>query len=307
MTPLAMRCGGYQGATSVHTRGLQVLATALRKLSDGAVHTVVTQDVTADGNKATDLLARVEHGTLDLCYFASSYLADRVPALAVFDLPFLLLDRASAYESLDGNLGDHLAAAVGAGTGFAVLGFWDNGTRHLSNRPHPIAHPRDCEGLSIRTLDSPLHQELFGSFGFRPVALDVRDLGEAVRSHRVDAQENPLTNTVNFGLHRTHPFHSLTSHLLGVALLLVNRAWHDGLPSQARAVLRQAVVEATQAQRGFAAGEDERCLGVLHEAGAHVLGPEDLDLSAFQDAVAGLKRRELERLDPTLRRALPNH
>ena len=34
--------------------------------------------------------------------------------------------------------------------------------------------------------------------GFSPVTIDVKDLVRAVETHEVDAQENPLTNTVNF-------------------------------------------------------------------------------------------------------------
>ncbi len=223
-----IRAGGYQGPASVHTRGMRALADILPL--------EFLENVTQDGSKATSLLERTEAGALDLCYFASSYLAERVPALLALDLPFAFESRPAAYEAVDGQLGALLAASVAERTGFAVLAFWDNGFRHLSNRLRPLARPEDCQGLSIRTLDNRLHQDVFRSFGFDPVMIDVRDLPAAVAEHRVDAQENPLTNTVNFGLHRTHRFHSLTGHVFGVALLLANRAWLE--PPPARGPLR---------------------------------------------------------------------
>src|SRR5262249_46352675 len=154
---------------------------------------------------------------------SSSYLAGRVPSLRLLDLPFLVSDRARAYEALDGPLGDRLAADIAGVTGYRVLGFWDNGFRHFSNRLRPIRHPRACRGLRIRTLDNELHQQVFRQLGFEPVTIDVKDLPAAVASGQIDAQENPLTNTLNFALHRTHRHISLTSHFFGVALLLVNR------------------------------------------------------------------------------------
>ena len=90
--------------------------------------------------------------------------------------------------------------------------------RHFSNRLHPIRHPRDCLGMKIRTLDNALHQQVFRALGFEPVTIDVKDMPAAIASGAVDAQENPLTNTLNFGLHRTHRHISMTSHFFGVAL-----------------------------------------------------------------------------------------
>ena len=114
-------------------------------------------------------------------------------------------------------------------TGYRVLGYWDNGFRHISNRLRPIRHPDDCRGMRIRTLDNAVYRQALAAMGFAPVTIDVKDLVRAVETHEVDAQENPLTNTVNFGLHRTHKHLSLTSHFYGVALLLANRAWLEAL------------------------------------------------------------------------------
>ena len=296
-----IRAGGYQGPSSVHTRGLHVLDEALGRLSEGSVRLDVTENVTQDGSPATSLLARVEAGATQLCYFASSYLADRVPALAAFELPFPGVTRDAAYRRLDGALGAFVAEAVQGATGFRVLGFWDNGFRHLSNRARPIVRPGDCCGLTIRTLDNALHQAVFARLGFTPLTVDVRDLVGAVQSGRVDAQENPLTNTVGFGLHQWHRHHSLTGHFFGVALLLANRAWFDALPAHEQASLHGAAAEATRAQRGFAAEEDVRSLAALRAAGAEVLVAEQLDLAGFQTSVEDLRQQVLASLDPALR------
>lgn len=301
---MMVRAGGYQGPGSVHTQGLQALGETLERLLHGAVQFDLTANVTEDGSAATSLLARVAAGQLDLCYFASSYLARRVPALAAFDLPFPGADRIAAYRRLDGALGELVADAVQRSTEYRVLGFWDNGFRHLSNRVRPIAHPRDCRGLTIRTLDNALHHAVFSSLGFAPVTVDVRDLVHAVQSGQVDAQENPLTNTVGFGLHEWHRQHSLTGHFFGVALLLANRAWFDGLAPEARSRLLQAAAAATLVQRGLAAQEERRGLAALQLAGAQVLNAADIDLESFQAAVEPVRKRLLVTLDPALRALL---
>ena len=84
---IALHFAGYQPARSVHTRALHALRAGVARAGDGLAISV-TDNVVAPSRKATDLLAMVETGELDGCYFASSYLAARVPELGVFDRPF---------------------------------------------------------------------------------------------------------------------------------------------------------------------------------------------------------------------------
>jgi tripartite ATP-independent transporter DctP family solute receptor len=295
---MIVRCGGYQGDGSIHTRGLRVIETELGRAGIGAELTI---NVTQQGRKAADLLAMVEGGDLDLCYFNSSYLSERVPSLRLLDLPFLITDRTQAYRHLDGPLGDRLVGDVRAQTGFRVLEFWDNGFRHFSNRLRPIRQPRDCGGMKIRSLDNPLYQEIFRAFGFDPVVIDVKDLPDAVASGVVDAQENPLTNTVNFGMHRTHRHITLSSHFFGVALLLVNAKQFDAWPAETQAALRAAAAAATKTQRALAAQEDIDCLERLRQDGCEIVMAEAVDRTRFEKAVAKIRKRELAKLDPSLR------
>jgi TRAP-type C4-dicarboxylate transport system substrate-binding protein len=300
---ITLRFGGYQPARSVHTRGLHALAAAVARGTPGELAIEVTENVIAEGHKAADLFSLVASGALDGCYFASSYLAGRVAALEVLDLPFQAGAREAAFAALDGAGGALLGAAVAAAAPYRVLGYWDNGIRHISNGVRPILQPADCAGLSLRTLDSALHQAAFRAVGFRPEFIDVAELAKAVAERRVDAQENPLTNMINFGLQAYHPHVSLTGHLLGVALLLINRDRFDTLPVELQIALMDAVRESEAVQRRFAAEEDAACLKLLGEAGIVPLGPEEIDLAAFRGAVADVVDAAARGFAPELRRA----
>jgi TRAP-type transport system periplasmic protein len=246
----------------------------------------VTDSIVSQGRKAADLLTMVERGELDGCYFASSYLARQVPTLGMFDEPFQAGVRETVFTTLDGDTGDLLAAQIAAATAYSVLGFWDNGIRHISNAVRPIRTPADCSGLSLRTLDNEQHQDAFRSIGFGPKYIDVADLPRAVADGAVDAQENPLTNMVNFGLQNYHKHVSLTGHMQGIALLLINRARYAALSAELRNTIESAAYESEAAQRAFAVAEDAACLKVLDEAGVKVIGPEEIDLRAFRALAA---------------------
>lgn len=283
--PYRIIFGGYQGPASVHTRGAQVFADALARITDGRAQVELRPNITADGHKAADLLTLVEQGDIHGCYFSSSYLAGRVAALALFDMPFAAPDRTALFAKLDADLGEHIAKDVAEQTGFAVLGYWDNGLRHISAK-RALMGPADCVGLSLRTLASADHQRAFRALGFDPRVIDVKDLAQAVESGAVDAQENPLTNIYNFGLHGAQPDITLTGHLQGVAPVWFHRATLNSWPEDLQQAVRAAVAEASVAQRGFALADDSTCTAALNADGARLHSLSDTQLTAFRDAVA---------------------
>ena len=297
-----VRAAGYQGEASVHTRALRHFANTLEAQG---ISSVVTPDITQLGRKATDLFQMTQSGENTVMHFAASYLAQRVPSLEVFDLPFRYKGRSGLLAALDGPLGDRLKAEVAEKTGFTILGFWDNGARHLTNRLRPVQRPADCDGLSIRTMDSALHQATFAALGMIPRYIDVKDYPAAVRDRTVDAQENPYTNTLNFGIPAHHPYMTPTGHFQGISLFLANRAVLDGLPSADRAIFYDAAEGATAAQRAFAVDEDGSAFANILSQGTKVT--HDWDREAFWAATATVRQQAEARIDPAILGLLPEH
>ena len=247
----------------------------------------------------------MEGGALELGYFSTSYLAERAPELAVLDLPFAVARREAVYAALDGELGRRLADGLAARSGFRVLGWWDNGFRHLTNRVRPIRAPADCRGLRLRTLASELQQAVFRALGFEPVFLDPKDLVPAVRSGAVDAQENPLTNIWNFGIHADHRHLTLSAHVFGVAALLCHAASWRAWPAEVRQAVAEAAAEAGAAQRRLAAAEDVDVLARLEAAGVAIVRLTDDERGAFARAVEPAVAPARDGLDARLRALLP--
>lgn len=286
MQPLTLRFGGYQPPTSVHSQAAAVFGTALRTRLGKAVYFDLEGNITAAGKPAADLLRLVEAGTLTMCYFSASYLAERVPEFALLDLPFTITDRAQAHAILDGPLGQLLTDALAARTGLRILGFWDNGFRHFSNALHPIRTPADCAGMRLRTLFSAMHRQVFELLGFHPVALDVKDLITAVQTGSIDAQENPLTNFYHFGFHTHHRYLTLSSHFFGAAVLLCHQPSYRAWPTDVRQAVEEAAAEATVAQRRFAAAEDEVVLARLQPSHNEIVRLTPAERALFVEAVA---------------------
>ncbi len=281
-----VRLAGYQGDASVHTRALLELT---HDLGDAGFDAVFTPDITASGSRAADLLSLTENGDLEICYFSASYLARRVPEIRWLDTPFLFRDRASAHSVLDGDLCATIRTKLEADSDFRVLGWWDNGFRHFTSAKRAIRSPADCIGQRIRTMgDAPQHERLFETLGFTPVPLDVRDLVPAITESRVDAQENPLTNIWNFGIHNYHRWITLSSHLFGASLLLCNKNFFRSLPEDEHDEVANAAAAATKNQRELAARDDELIAEKLAEADVELIRLSKAEREKFVERVRPL-------------------
>jgi TRAP-type C4-dicarboxylate transport system substrate-binding protein len=282
-----LRIAGYQGPSSILTQGLACLVETLKQ-SGWTSDIDWVPNVTDHQEKAADLFASIENGTRHIGYMASGYLSARVPELEVLELPFTIDNRETALAALDRSAGEILRQAVHEKTGFHVLGFWDNGFRHLSNAVRPIQQPSDAIGLKIRTLDSALYRATLDAIGFKAVTSDVKDLLSWIAQDIVQAQENPLTNYMGFELWKHHPYVSLTHHFYGVLLLVCPLAWYDTLNQEERQLLAHAVKASTALQRQLAAEQDAITLVRMQDIGVKVLPKDALDMQAFHKTVESI-------------------
>ncbi len=268
MSPRKLWIGGYGPEQSAHGEGLKTFKRLVEEGTDGDVAVDVTWNIMEEGRPNTDLFELVEAGHMFLCYFSSSYLGHRVPELDVLETPFLFPDLPTAHHALDGALGEALAGAVRGRTGFDVLGFWDNGFRHMTNRLRPIHRPADCEGMTVRLQPNEIHEELIRSWGAIPVAVELSAGIQLITRLDVDAQENPLANTVAYGVDQVHRHFTMTGHLYGARGLFCHRPTLEGFDPDLHDLVTQAATRAVDAQR-VAAADLEGSLRVrLEGAGA---------------------------------------
>ena len=292
-TPIAL--AGYQGAGSILSTSLLSLAQSLNASQlFGTVATTI--DVTAQGETAGHLFQSVNTGARQLCYVASGYLTALAPDLAALDLPFTVAERTRALSALDQTAGQLLSRALEQESGYRVLGFWDNGFRHISNAVRPLRQLVDCQGIKIRTLDSAIYRESLDALGFQAVTTDVSNLMGVIRSGQVQAQENPLTNYSNFKIYEHHPYLSLTSHFFGVLLLICNEPWFRSLSEPQQQALQEAAALATQQQRTLAAQQDTALQATFLQQGVQISSESQLDLAQMRRATVYIVERERQKL-----------
>mgnify|MGYP001321688942 FL=1 len=254
--PIVLKFGGYQEPASIHNQAAGRFGELLVKQLGDRIRFELIGSVLKLGRKSGELVPMVESGELTFCYMSTVRFSKAAPELRILELPFVVKDRATVFKALDGEFGQSAARRIDDNTLCKHLGFWDNGFRYLSNRVRPIRKPEDCRGIRIRTQMSDLHGEVFRALNFEPIKSDIKDFVEQVGGDRFQAQDNPLTNIYNFGVHNHHRYITLTAQFGGASAFVCNAAQYQGWPNDVRAAVDAAAKEATAYQRQLAAAED---------------------------------------------------
>jgi TRAP-type transport system periplasmic protein len=300
MKPIVMKLGGYQAPSSVHNQAARRFGEILEQKLGERVAFELIGSVLDLGRPSGDLVPMVERGELSFCYMSTVRFSRPVPDLQLFELPFVVKERSSAFKLLDGPIGARLKERIAATSLCRVLGFWDNGFRHLTNRVRPILRPEDCKGLRIRTQMTPLHGETFRALGFEPIAADIKDFVEGIAGERFQAQDNPLTNIYIFNVYKHHRYITLTGHFWGASAMVCNREHYDGWPAEVQTAVDAAAAEATVLQRKLAAGQDAEVLKKLDPRENEVIHRTGAERAAFISAVQPVLDRHRKQLDPKL-------
>ena len=287
--PIEIRLGGYGPATTTFSRALKLIGDRVKAALGDAVEIRYVWNIMDFGYKSEDILWLVESGVLTLGYQSSSYFTDRVPEIGLLDLPFLFPTNEAARAAMDGELGKAMASKIEAGVNHRILGYFENGFRYISNRLRPVRRPADLKGMTIRVLPSDIQVRTFELLGAVPLRMDLTEAIERVRAGTIDAQENPLANTVTYGVHKFHRFHSLTGHFYLSRPIFLHRPSYDAWPRALKDAMGAAVREAVILQRELAVAEEEKALAEIKREGCEVLALDAREHDAFVAAVQPLR------------------
>jgi len=260
-------------------------ADAVKKKSGGKIEVQVAPSAQLGDDAA--MLTALRSGTLDMSANSQGAASTIVPEYAAFGMPFLFADPAAAFRLLDGPLGKELGEKSAA-KNLVVLGYWDNGIRHVSNSKRPILTPADLKGLKIRTPPDAVTIDIMTALGAETQQIKFAELYVALQQGVVDGQENPLANIDASKLYEVQKYISLTGHKFEMTPLLMSKRTWDRLSEAERKIILEAANEATALQRKLSREADERLVVELPKKGVKI---DKVDQSQFQKATESVTKK----------------
>lgn len=230
-----------------------------------------------------DMLQKMKLGQIDF-FLPSSMLSSVAPEFGVFDMPYIIKDRAHA-ERVMQKLGDSLFRPKAEAKGVKILGFWENGFRQITNNVRPIVKPEDLKGVKLRTPRGEWRVKMFQSYGANPSPMAFSEVFTALKTGVMDGQENPLINVWSAKFYEVQKYLSMTGHVYIPAYIVTSPKTFEKWPADVQKVIGEVAVEMEPFAREAGKKFDDDLLDKLKEKGMAV---NEADKDAFVKASKGI-------------------
>ncbi|WP_045387308.1 TRAP transporter substrate-binding protein [Falsirhodobacter sp. alg1] len=208
----------------------------------------------------------VRSGLQEAVITSSSPLVGMLPALGVFDLPFLFRTPEEAYAVMDGPFGDMLSEKLDA-IGLVNLGYWENGFRNMSNSERPIKTWEDFEGMKIRVMQNNIFLDTFKNFGANATPMSFGEVFSALETKAIDAQENPYVTIDTSKFYEVQSYLSETNHAYTPFLFLYSKAIFNSYSDEEQQALRDCANVGRDLERTTIQDLNRQSLEKMEEAG----------------------------------------
>ena len=135
---ITLRVGHGYTAGQPQDEGIKLFARRVDELSKGRAALQLFGENTLGSD--VQLIEGVLLGTIDLTVVANAPVANIVPEMKIFDMPFLFRDYEHLEKVVTGPLYDELARAAGA-KGLRLLAIYSSGNRHIMSKVPITAWP----------------------------------------------------------------------------------------------------------------------------------------------------------------------
>ncbi|MBI1621340.1 TRAP transporter substrate-binding protein [Aquamicrobium zhengzhouense] len=208
-------------------------------------------------------------GTQEMVVTSSSPLVGIIPALGVFDLPFLFANEEEADAVLDGEFGQYLSDMLPE-YGVVNLAYWENGFRNLTNSSKPVEKWEDLEGMRVRVMQNNIFLDTFANMGANAMPMSFGEVYSALETKTIDAQENPFVTIDTSKFYEVQDYLSVTRHAYTPFMLLFSKPIWDTLGADEQAALQECAIVGRDEQRRVSRELSNKSLESVMEAGLQV-------------------------------------
>ena len=228
-------------STPLH-KNLVLLWDAVRRDTGGHVAADVYAENNALPGGDPDALAMLQKGEIQFFTLMGGIMGTITPVAEAQQLPFAFTSAAQAQKAMDGPFGAYIAAECAAkGVYLFPVCSFDNGMRQIASVARPVRTPDDLIGMKMRVPPGQVIADTFAAFGAVPVTTSANQILDALKSGKVEAQENPLAVVDGFRLYEAVRFVSMTNHIWSGFNLMAHLPTWQRLPQDIRNVIgRQA-------------------------------------------------------------------
>ncbi len=293
-----VRISSCNAMTHPQNVGLSLFQVMVENGTNGALKVKIYPNSQLGGERES--VEQVKNRTLEMATASAGPLTTFNDDMMVMDIPFLFKSYEIAWMVLDGPAGEALKKSFEK-KGFKVLGFMENGFRHITNNVRPIYKPEDLKGIKIRTMEAPMHMVNFRALGANPTPVPWPELYMVLQQKIVDGQENPLMNIWEVKFYEVQKYTSLSGHIYDPMPLVVNLEWFKRLPADQQKLLEIAGIQAQNSSRFVNLAREKNLVSLLEGKGMKINPISDTEKERFMKISQPAVLEEVKKkVDPDL-------
>jgi tripartite ATP-independent transporter DctP family solute receptor len=280
--PKVLNAGFVGRLTAPEGVAMTSFAEEVKRRSNGRLEVKLHPGGALGGDR--EVLEGLQIGTVDFAIPSTSVIANFVPELQIFDIPFLFRDFDHAQAVLDGPIGQDMLAKTTA-KGLVGLALGGIGFRQLTNSRRPVTGPEDVKGLKIRTQENQIHILVWRALGALPTPMALPEVFTSLQNGTVDGQENPIGAIINNKFGQVQKYLTLTNHAFTPIGLVMSPTAYNALSADDKRMVAEAARNAMKVCKEQVAIVERTGVETLRQQGMQVV--EKVDTAKFQALLGG--------------------
>lgn len=271
-------------------QAMQLLDTCLQEKTGGALKVDIYPD--RQLGDLTETFEQVRQGTVDIAAVAPGMMAEFMPEIQVFVIPFIFRDFDHWRAVVNGPVGAEIAGMTTDKVGVDVIGYYGGSIRQLLTT-RPVADLGGINGLVLRLLPSDLLQTAWGALGAQVTALGLGEIYNALQLGVISGldMEPEWIDRMKFYEPARHL--ALTSHEFVTRPLIFSTRAMESMSAEHQQAVRECGLASAQYEQELEYGLDQQYLDTLVKE--HGMTTTEIDKATFAARVAEAVEPFIER------------
>ena len=205
-----------------------------------------------------------------------------IPAMEVFDVPFLFPSYEKVDQAIDGGMGEKLTAELKKKNVRPII-WGDYGFVQFGNAKKEIKKPADFAGLKMRGY-SELSSETIKALGGSPVTMGAGEVYMAIQRGVIDGQSSGTTAMLERKMFEVTKYLTITNHAYPEFILAMSEKSYAKMSAEQQKAFMEAAKEVQSDLRKNSKNEDLKALAALKEKGMQAYVVPEADLKEWQKA-----------------------
>lgn len=234
------------------------------------------------------LARQARDGSVEAIGVSTAAIATLVPALSVFEIPFLFDKPEDADRIIDRYLIPKVSKLLEK-KGFKLYIFTENGFRNWATKGKEIHKIEDFKGIQLRSQESWIHEAMYKAFNANYTTIPVTEVQTALSTGRVKGYDNTPLFAMAAGWEKAIDTWMISDHIYQPAVVVYNKEWFDSMPDDLQKVLLSNRKEESRSGRRLVRATNPLLIENLKANGIKVVKLTDKERAEMREATKGIR------------------